>query len=150
MLTSLFELGPAFPAFPRLGSQSCSQATDPFCDSQPPCSCETFCAGSCAINATGRANKTLYRMTMNGVGGITSKNTGDQAGDTSFGELCVCAVCCSLEQAPRASDNFKTGGHGARVGEQSEFANRRLLRSTKTQETSTFGFSFSKSIRSLR
>ena len=67
-----------------LVGNKCSQSTDPFCDSQPPCSCDTFCAGSCAINATGRENKTLYRMTMNGVDGITSKNTGDAAGDTSF------------------------------------------------------------------
>jgi len=56
--------------------------SDPFIGSN--CTCETFCAQSCAINATAPANMTLYRMTPPDVLGLLDKNTGDMPGDTSF------------------------------------------------------------------
>lgn len=37
---------------------------DPFAGTG--CNCTTFCAGKCAVNATGAANMTLYRMTPYG------------------------------------------------------------------------------------
>jgi hypothetical protein len=55
---------------------------DPFPGSR--CNCSTFCSGLCAINATGRANITVYRMTPFGVLDLTNKDTGDAPGDTSF------------------------------------------------------------------
>jgi len=48
------------------------------------CSCEAFCNYECAINAEEPAVKTYYRMTMKDVYDLTSKDTGDVAGDTSF------------------------------------------------------------------
>jgi len=48
------------------------------------CNCSAFCAGSCSINATRAANRTLYRMTPLAVDGLKNKNTGDAPGDTSY------------------------------------------------------------------
>ena len=55
---------------------------DPFAGSG--CNCTAFCDGKCAINATGKATITQYRMTQFGVVDMTNKNTGDVPGDTSF------------------------------------------------------------------
>ena len=55
---------------------------DPFAGSG--CNCTAFCADECAINATGPATITQYRMTQFGVVDMNNKNTGDMAGDTSF------------------------------------------------------------------
>ena len=55
---------------------------DPFAGSN--CTCSTFCAGACSINATGPSTKTLYRMTPHGVMSLANKDTGDVNGDTSF------------------------------------------------------------------
>ena len=58
---------------------------DPFAGSN--CTCESFCAGGCAINATPAQNITLWRMSpgWRGVRGtpvldLTNKNTGDAIG----------------------------------------------------------------------
>ena len=59
-----------------------SNPNDPFAGSG--CNCSTFCDGSCAINATGPANVTFYRMTPPDVLSLDDKNTGDLAGDDSF------------------------------------------------------------------
>ena len=62
------------------------------------CNCSAYCAGECAINATGAANKTYYRMTpgyrenADGTGlvpgcpvlDMTNKNVGDIGGDSGF------------------------------------------------------------------
>ncbi len=62
---------------------------DPFAGSN--CTCETYCKGECAINATAPANVTLWRMTPGWrdapgcpVLDLTNKNTGDVAGDSGF------------------------------------------------------------------
>ena len=55
---------------------------DPFAGSN--CTCDTFCDYQCSINATAPTNMTFYRMTMQGVYDLTSKDTGDVSGDTSF------------------------------------------------------------------
>lgn len=55
---------------------------DPFAYSG--CNCSAFCDGQCAINATGAANTTLYRMTPHHTLSLLDKNTGDMAGDTSY------------------------------------------------------------------
>lgn len=46
--------------------------------------CVAAQANACAINATGRATVTQYRMTQFGVVDMDNKNTGDMGGDTSF------------------------------------------------------------------
>eukprot|EP00937_MAST-01D_sp_MAST-1D-sp2_P000969 g969.t1 len=55
---------------------------DPFAGSG--CNCSAFCDGTCAINATGAQNITLFRMTPPDVLSLDNKNTGDLAGDDSF------------------------------------------------------------------
>ena len=48
------------------------------------CTCKTFCAGACAIDASVPANETFFGMTPKGVLDMTSKDTGNAEGDTSF------------------------------------------------------------------
>eukprot|EP00937_MAST-01D_sp_MAST-1D-sp2_P007136 g7136.t1 len=55
---------------------------DPFSGSG--CNCTSFCAGSCAINASKPANMTVYRMTPLNTDALTDKNTGDAPGDVSY------------------------------------------------------------------
>eukprot|EP00039_Didymoeca_costata_P001714 m.54494 g.54494 ORF g.54494 m.54494 type:complete len:381 (-) comp10931_c1_seq3:39-1181(-) len=55
---------------------------DPFAGSN--CTCDTFCANQCSINATEQAVNTYYRMTPLAALDMDNKNTGDIAGDTSF------------------------------------------------------------------
>ena len=64
------------------GSPLSYNPNDPFAGSG--CNCSAFCDGECAINATGKANVTLYRMTPPDVLSLDDKNTGDLAGDDSF------------------------------------------------------------------
>jgi len=62
---------------------------DPFAGSN--CTCDTYCKGGCAINASAPGNVTLWRMTPGWrdapgcpVLDLTNKNTGDIAGDAGF------------------------------------------------------------------